>query len=103
MSHAPGFALVCRLDIDPSAVRRQSRAGLRPSCGRAEAVSERYKEAPVALGLASNGDLLEVFSSDNGSTWTIIVTSPNGTSCLVAAGQDWQPAKPVAKAASRSL
>jgi hypothetical protein len=78
-----------------------------PACGHhadvLKQLSERYKEAPVALGLASNGNLLEVFSSDSGSTWTIIVTSPNGTSCLVAAGQDWQPAKPVAKAVSRLL
>jgi len=34
--------------------------------------------------------LVEVLTSDNGSTWTIIVSQPNGTNCLVAAGREWQ-------------
>ena len=63
-------------------------------CGaRAEILAEltkRYSEAPVAVGLSNSGVLVEVLSSDNGSTWTIIVSQPNGTSCLVAAGKEWQ-------------
>jgi hypothetical protein len=63
-------------------------------CGaRTEILAEltkRYSEAPVAVGLANSGVLVEVLSSDNGSTWTIIVSQPNGTSCLVAAGKEWQ-------------
>jgi hypothetical protein len=73
-----------------------------PACGRhadvLKELAERYKEAPIALGLVSDGSQLEVFSTDNGATWTITVTSPDGTSCLVAAGQDWQSVKPVARA-----
>ena len=50
----------------------------------------KYKEAPSAVGIANNGGLIEVLTSDDGSTWTIIVSMPNGTSCLLAAGEDWQ-------------
>jgi hypothetical protein len=78
-----------------------------PACGhRADVLkelSERYKEAPVALGLANNGSLLEVRSSDGGTTWTIIVTSPDGMSCLVAAGEDWQAKRPVTQASGQPL
>lgn len=49
-----------------------------------------YKESPVGIGLASNGGLLEVLTSGDGATWTIIITMPNGTSCLMAAGESWQ-------------
>lgn len=63
-------------------------------CGaRAEILAEltnRYSEAPVAVGLANSGVLIEVLTSDRGTTWTIIVSQPNGTSCLVAAGKQWQ-------------
>jgi len=63
-------------------------------CGaRAEILAEltkRYSEAPVAVGVANSGVLVEVLSSGNGSTWTIIVSQPDGTSCLVAAGKEWQ-------------
>jgi hypothetical protein len=56
----------------------------------------RFSEAPIAAGLASNGALIEVLTSGNGSTWTIIVSKPNGPSCLVAAGESWQALKRVA-------
>ncbi len=42
------------------------------------------------MGVAENGGLIEVLSSQKGSTFTIIVTSPEGETCMVAAGEDWQ-------------
>lgn len=52
-------------------------------------LGDRYDEATVAAGIADNGMLLEVLSSPKGETWTIIVTRPNGPSCLFAAGNSW--------------
>ncbi len=49
-------------------------------------LSSGYSETPVAMGLVSNGSILEVLASKDGS-WTIIVTRPNGISCVVAAGE----------------
>jgi len=48
-----------------------------------------YAEKPVSLGLSSNGSMIEVFASDNG-TFSVLVTRPGGTSCIVAAGENWQ-------------
>ena len=48
-----------------------------------------YQEHPVAIGLVSNGALLEVLASPNGS-WTILVTRPGGWTCVVAAGESWE-------------
>ena len=48
-----------------------------------------YLEAPVAMGLANNGSVIEVLSSQGGGTWTIIVTKPSGLSCIVASGEAW--------------
>src|SRR5262245_32705896 len=50
-------------------------------------LSDRYKEAPVAVGLSNTGALIEVLTSEQGSTWTIMISQPNGPSCLVAAGE----------------
>lgn len=53
-------------------------------------LSTGYKEAPTAMGLASNGALIEVLtSSDDGKTFTIIITRTNGVSCVMATGEDW--------------
>ena len=58
-----------------------------------------HSEAPVAAGLAASGEVIEVFTSGDGATWTIILTRPGGKSCLVAAGEAWMtlPAKVVVK------
>jgi hypothetical protein len=50
-----------------------------------------YKEAPVATGLSNKGALVEVLSSADGETWTILITKPDGISCIVDTGQAWQP------------
>ena len=48
-----------------------------------------YSEAPVSIGLASNGTVIEVLASPSGS-FTIILTQPNGHSCVMAAGENWE-------------
>ena len=53
---------------------------------------------PVALGLANNGGVVEVLSSKTGSSWTIIITMPNGPTCMVAAGENWEKIPHIAKA-----
>ena len=52
-------------------------------------LSQRYQEKPVAGGLAANGSILEVFSSADGLSWTIIVTRPDGMSSVIAEGEGW--------------
>ncbi len=55
----------------------------------AERLAGEYAEAPVAAGLTSSGGVIEVFASGDGTSWTIVLTKPEGTSCLVAAGEAW--------------
>jgi len=66
-----------------------------PACGKRDDVlaqlSERYREAPVGIGVAGNGGLIELLTASTGATWTLLITLPNGPTCLLAAGQDWQP------------
>jgi len=53
-------------------------------------MAEEYREAPVAIGVTSTGSIVEVLTTGDGTTWTIIVSNPNGTSCLIAAGEGWR-------------
>lgn len=59
-----------------------------------EALESRHSEVPVSHGLASNGKLIQVFSTADGETWTIVLTEPDGRSCVVASGRYWQPVSP---------
>jgi hypothetical protein len=65
-----------------------------PQCGERtrvlKALSDRYQEMPVAMGLDANGGVLEILSGNNGKTWSILLTMPNGVSCLMAAGEHWE-------------
>ncbi len=53
-------------------------------------LAKKYGEAPVAIGVTNKGRLVEVLTTGDGNTWTIIVSQPNGTSCMVAAGEGWR-------------
>ncbi len=62
-------------------------------CGERGAIvaslEKTYSEAPVSMGLGSNGAIIEVFASPF-STFTIILTRPNGLTCVMAAGENWE-------------
>ena len=53
-------------------------------------LAQKYQELPVAVGVTNRGGLVEVLSTGDGKTWTIIISSPNGEACLVAAGEGWR-------------
>ena len=64
-----------------------------PVCGTHQSISEKlkksYTEAPISMGITNGGGVIEVFSSSKG-TWSLVITQPNGMSCLIAVGQDWE-------------
>lgn len=70
-----------------------AKALAQPVCGAHTLVSDNlqqaYAEAPVSMGVTAGGAVVEVFASQKG-TWTLVITQPNGVSCLIAAGQDWE-------------
>ena len=53
-------------------------------------LSDRFGEATVALGVTGTGSVVEVLTAPHGETWTITVTSPQGITCLLAAGEGWK-------------
>ena len=58
------------------------------------ALGASYSESPTERGLSKDGDvMIEVLTAEDGKTWTIIITKPDGKSCLIAAGTDWQIGK----------
>ena len=58
-------------------------------------LQSEFSERPVGRGLTVDGALLEVIRSSETGSWTIILTAPGGTTCLLAAGEDWQMVEPL--------
>ena len=67
----------------------------RSACGDREKMvahlAKKYEEQPIALGLQTDGRVLEVFSSKTSGSWTILVSTPDGFACLASSGEAWQP------------
>jgi hypothetical protein len=56
----------------------------------AQYLGERYSEHPVAVGLQSDGSLLQVYAAATTSTWTLVAMRPDGMACLIGAGKAWE-------------
>lgn len=50
---------------------------------------QQHGEDEAAYGLMPSGKLLRLFASADGKTWTIVFSSAEGLSCLIASGADW--------------
>lgn len=65
-------------------------------CGQREQIKQRlhdgYGEVPTGIGAAANGGVIELFTSERG-TFTVVLTRPNGLSCLLAVGEGWETVK----------
>lgn len=53
-------------------------------------LSEKYGETRRSIGLAGQGAVMEVHAADATGTWTITMTLPNGTTCMIASGQGYE-------------
>jgi len=53
-----------------------------------DALKSKYKEDRQAIALSGTGSVIELYISQAG-TWTMLVTSPKGQTCVMAAGHSW--------------
>jgi len=60
-----------------------------------DTLTGRLGETAQSWGMGPSGRIVEVFASEETGTWTITITAPNGTTCLVAAGQYWENLMPL--------
>lgn len=50
-----------------------------------------YREQQTGLGVTSDEDAAyELWTGADGKTWTLILSLPNGMSCFISEGKDWQ-------------
>ena len=69
-------------------VRAQMVCGKRADIVRQ--LGEKYGETRRSMGLADGRGVVELYASEETGSWTILITSPQGIACLMAAGQAFQ-------------
>jgi hypothetical protein len=91
VGRALGFfvAVAVACVVASSVVMAQTRTVV---CGQRQQIVDylaaQYHQTRDSSGLSSSGWLLEVYVSSTG-TWTIVMSSPKGTACMVDAGDGW--------------
>jgi len=69
------------------------------NCGKRDEIVAQlgsvFKEVPNGMGMIDQNAVVEVFVSDTG-TFTILASGTDGTSCILASGEGWDGAMPVA-------
>ena len=67
----------------------QMRTGCLPHETAVSKLTQGYGEHRVGLGIGPTGNAIyELYVAETGS-WTILITRPNGLSCIAASGEDW--------------
>ncbi len=91
------FALCALVIAVATAPAHAQSANCAPRDQIIEHLKNNYGEHPIMMGLTPQNTVMEVFTSNETGTWTITVTLPNGTTCLVASGQNIQAIEAAAK------
>lgn len=53
-------------------------------------LATKYHESRHAMGIAAGNMMMELFAAADTGTWTLTVTAPDGTTCLVASGNAFE-------------
>lgn len=75
-----------------------STAHATPQCGhhddQAASLAKEFGEAVQSQALTGGGMLAEIFVNPVTGTWTVMLTRPDGVSCLLTSGDQFQAVKP---------
>lgn len=47
----------------------------------------------MARAVTNAGGIVERTATEDESTWTLLITTPKGITCIFGAGEGWQPIK----------
>ena len=87
-----GLGLALALSLPSAGVAQTT------NCAARDKVVERlevgYGEKFAGGGLRNSASIFEVWMSEEKGTWTILLTTPDGRSCIMASGTDWRDALP---------
>ena len=79
--------------ISSAALPQQALAQSQTRCGDRDGIvsdlATKFGETRRGRGLNHDNSVIEFFASGDGGTWTALVTTPSGKTCIVAWGTDW--------------
>ncbi len=92
---AAGIGMVIATLASTTPAHAQSACGVRSAI--LDKLSSSYGETRQSRGLSGNTAIVEIFASKTTGTWSIVQTTPDGKTCIVAAGDNFQNFAPPIK------
>jgi hypothetical protein len=80
------LALFTSCAVEPATA--QSQCGTREQA--LEFLQGQYNESVHGMGLIKDKAVMELWLSEGNATWTVTVTLPDGQTCLIASGENYQ-------------
>ena len=80
------------LALSPAPAPAQMRCGQRAEVIRH--LETRFGETQRSIGLQEGRGIVEIFANPDSGSWTILLTTPEGVSCLMAAGDSFRDRAP---------
>ena len=71
-------------------VPAQQNANCAPREAIVERLADKFGEFQQVIGVGESGQLMEIFASPETGTWTVLISTPAGVSCMVASGRGYQ-------------
>ena len=84
------LAIATSLLAATPAANAEETAACAERAGVVRKLQEKFGETLRSLGLQRDDAVVEVYASEATGTWTILMTRPDGSTCLLAAGQRWE-------------
>ena len=86
----PFFLLAALAAFPAQAQLPRASTPCEPRSTAMHSLNGKYNEWISERGITGAGALVEIWKTDDGKTWTITVTLPNGLTCMLAEGDNWE-------------
>ena len=89
------FSFLCLLTICVPSFAQQMQ-GCEDHSQIRKQLKVKFQEELSAIATNQYGWLVELYTSADGNSWTLVATRPNGPACVFGTGRDWQMVAPIA-------
>ena len=81
------------LGLNSTALAQPALCG--PTAAMRAGLAQKYNETPVGVGVSASNLVIEIWTSAKTGSFTVLATSTNGRSCMIASGENFQITDPV--------
>ncbi len=84
------LAIIVAVALSIGRADAQSMAACSPHDQVVKILTENYGEEQTIIALTANNLVMELFVNPDTASWTALITHPDGNTCIVSAGENFE-------------